>query len=548
MGKGPFFAVEEALRSGSAEDALSALKRCSPSAPPWETFLWLGRIEEKRGRFAEAEAALRKAAAADGKGFAELYRLLEDERFSAWRKARLADAARERGGLARLEAGLRASLGDAGRRAELVQLLLSRGRRRSAALELAASLRDPAKGDEAARVALLLELVDGGLYPAELERALLERVARALPADKLATEWPQVFSALMCAGRCEQAFRLGESVLDAFGRFEAPGQLMWPWWRKVRRAVAEDRFIDRELARMRAASRRGPHAHWYAYYRAILLSDASREQEKAMLEYARIKDLDAERYSWMLQSFVLVKLGVPDYPGAVSVSRDILSRAPSHWWVRCRMAEAYMAGGDVAQGLREFEEAGRTCGEALLAEVLTWHGEALLWLGEYGPALEKLDAAVARGAKTFVFGWRGAARFKAGEPARALEDLDRAVAHDPKDFEARGWRAEVLRTLGRLDEADADLEFVVRHGPKNYWIHINRALLRDARGDAAGMAADFGEMPQEMLSLLRRRLKLGGGALSRAAMLKILRSALESARGIRRWEKYVQPIWMERTP
>lgn len=509
---GPFSAVESALRSGRWAEALGALKRCSGAAPRWETFLWLGRIEEQRGRLARAEEAFRRAADADAKAAPELNRFLEDERHGAFRKALLAEAGRKRGGLSRFEARAREALAGGA-------------------------------------TAPLLGLIEAGRYPPSLERALLAAVSRAKPGDKLAAEWPQLFSALMCARRYPQAFRLGEAVLDAFGRLESPGQLMWPWWRMIRRAVAEDEFIDLELKRIRAAAARGGFPQWFAFYRAILLSDASRDQAKAMLEYERIKDLDADRYSWMLQSFVLVKLGVPDYPGAIAVSRDILSRAPSHWWVRCRMAEAYMAGGDAPQALREFDEAERTCGPGLLGEVLTWHGEVLLWLGEYDRALEKLDAAVALGAKTFVFGWRGAARFKSGDFAGALSDLDRAVALDPKDLEARGWRGEVYRVLGRADEALADVEHVIRHGPNNYWTFVNRALLRDGLGDEDGMAADVGRLPQDMLALLMTRLKIERKKrrLTRGQMRKLLTAALAWAKGIRRWETYVQPIWMERT-
>ncbi|MDD5305167.1 MAG: hypothetical protein PHS14_18870, partial [Elusimicrobia bacterium] len=218
--------------------------------------------------------------------------------------------------------------------------------------------------------------------------------------------------------------------------------------------------------------------------------------------------------------------------------------------VRCRMAEAYMAGGDVDTGLREFAEAERTCGPGLVGEVLTWHAEVLLWLGEYGRALEKLDAAVGLGAKTFVFGWRGAARFKSGDCAKALEDLDRAVELDCKDFEARGWRAETYRVMGRHAEALEDIKYVIRHGPRNYWTYMNRALLRDALGDEPGMAADLAQAPPEMLSFLKKKLNIGDkkDRLTRAQMRKILTSGLDWAKGIRRWEKYVQPIWMERLP
>lgn len=517
MAEGVFDAVAKALEAGACRDALAALKAASPSAPAWEALLWLGRIEEKRGRFPQAEEAFRRAAEKDAKAEPELRRFFQEEAFLARRKARL-------------------------------EGLLARGRGPAAARELAASLSAPGKEDEASLIAQLLLLVEAGLYPPALERALLGRLARAKPEDKLAREWPQVFSALMCAARYEAAFRLGEAVLDAFGRIEAPGQLMWPWWRTIRRAVAEDRFIDAELERIRKASAAGRHPHWFAYYRAILLSDASRGQEKAVLEYDALRDLDPARYSWMLQSFVLVKLGVPDYAGAIAISRRILDRSPGHWWVRCRMAEAYLASGDVAQGLRELDEAERTCETAQLGEVLTWHGEALLWLGEYARSLEKLDAAVALGAKTFVFGWRGAARLKSGDAAGALEDLDRAVAHDPKDFEAAVWRVEALRALGRRAEARAEADRVILQGPRNYWAHIGRALLRDELGDAEGMAGDFSLIPPDMLAFLTRKLGLEPrpGAPSRARMRRILSAALDWAGGIRRWEKYVQPIWMER--
>lgn len=515
MAEGPFGEVEARLRAGRVEEALSALARAS--GDEWERLLWLGRIEESRGRLEEAEAAFRRSAARDPKAAPELARLLEDEKHAAHREARLAKALRTTAGRRRVAAEVREGLAEA-----------------------------PVPG---APLETLILLIDGACLTGGLERALLDAVSRAADGDKLAGEWPQIFSALMCAGEYLPAFRLGEAVLDRFGRFESPGQLMWPWWRKLRRAVAEDRFISRELGRMRAAAKGGRFPHWFAYYRAILLSDASRNQEKALLELERIKGLDPERYSWMLQSFVLVKLGELDFPGAVAISRDILSRAPSHWWVRCRMAEAIMAGGDAAGGLREFEEAERTCPAGQLGEVLTWHGEVLLWLGEYARALEKLDAAVAAGAKTFVFGWRGAVRLKLGDHARALADLDAAVALDPKDFEARGWRAEAYRLLGRRAEALADIEHLVTRGPKNYWTYINRALLRDAAGDEAGMAADLEEAPAEMRALASKRLGIpAGGRPARLEMRLILTSLLDWAGGIRRWEKYVQPIWMERVP
>lgn len=582
MPKGPYSEVESLLSGGRVKEALSALKRsASGGAAPWEIHLWLGRIEERRGRPARAEAAYRKALAGDAKAAPELYRLLEElgrlddarevmaraaakalsgpaaglyalVEFSDFRRALLESAAAS-GSLDRVEACVRAALSGAappaGARSLLVEILLRRGRPEAAAAELAGAFRLGRRDDEGSRVDLLLRTLAEGRYDADLERAVLDGVARAEAGGKLASDWPQVFSALMCARRYASAFRLGEAVLDRFGRFESPGQLMWPWWRTIRRAVAEDEFVARELSLMQEASRGGEYPAWFAYYRAILLSDLGRDRQ-AMTVYAQLRALDSGRYSWMCQSFVLVKLGMLDYDGAVDVSRDILSREPSHWWVRCRMAEALLARGDTAEGLREFDLALKSCGPGLEREVLTWHGEVLLWLGEYEAALEKLDAAVALGAKTFVFGWRGAARLMLGRHAPALADLDRAVAHDPKDFEALSWRAEACRILGRREEASRDLETVVKHGPTSFWTHFNRGLLRDEAGDEAGMREDLATAPRETLDFLLKRLALPAApeTLTRAQMRKVMASGLQWAKGIRRWEKYVQPIWMKRLP
>ncbi|MDI7269617.1 MAG: hypothetical protein QME96_16640, partial [Myxococcota bacterium] len=289
-------------------------------------------------------------------------------------------------------------------------------------------------------------------------------------------------------------------------------------------------------------------SHWFAYYRAILLNYQGRNRE-ALQEFAHIGGLDPVRYSWMLQSFVLVKLATLDFEGAIAVCRDILRHAPSHWWVRCRMAEAYLAKGAPAAGLREFARAERAAAPEIRREVLTWHGEVLLWLGEYEQALAKLDKAIALGAKTFVYGWRGAARLKLGAHAPAIEDLDRAVELDAKDFEARVWRGEAYRLLGRHAEALADLDHVVRRGEESYWTYFNRALAKDSLGDAAGMDADFDRIPREVTSFIARRLGLrGDAALGRARKRKILTAGLEMAKGVRRWEGYVQSIWMRERP
>ncbi len=587
----PFAGIAPLVQAGRFKEAAAALKLSARAgARPWEAYIWLGRIEENRGRLGAAEAAFRRAlnaapasplprvelsrllekagrgeeaqevlraAAAQaageltvlsedllggegGKdGAGSLYSLME---FNLYRKVFL-DVIRKGEGLERIEKALRsvvACVPQAGARTLLAEVLIAQGRRRPAAAELAAAFSPGATGAETSRLEVLLALIDGGCYPPVLERAVLSAVAAARPEAKLLLEWPKLFSALMCARRYLAAFRLGEAMLDRTGGFSAPQHLMWPWWRRIARAVSEHAFLESELARIRAAGRSGRFPRWFAYYRAILLSDQGGDNKAAMAEYERIPELSSPRYSWMCQSFVLVKLGLLDFDGAVAVCRAVLSGAPSHWWVRCRMGEAYLAKGDRRLGLRQFEDAERADPESR-KEVLTWHGEVLLWLGEYGKSLEKLDAAVALGAKTFVFGWRGAARLLTGDAAGALADLDRAVALDPKDFEARAWRGEAHRLAGRTAEAAADLDLVVAGAPDVFWARFNRALLNDD----AGLAEDFAAIPAEVTSFVAGGLGLPSGRpLEPEEMRRVLRSGLERAKGIRRWERFVQCIWM----
>jgi tetratricopeptide (TPR) repeat protein len=179
--------------------------------------------------------------------------------------------------------------------------------------------------------------------------------------------------------------------------------------------------------------------------------------------------------------------------------------------------------------------------------VLTWNGEVLLWLGEYRRALRAFDAAVRMGAVTFVYGWRGAARLKLGDPHGALRDLDRALALDPKDLEAVVWRGETLRLLGRYDEACRDLDHFIAHHPSSAWGYLNRGLLLGARGDEAGMRDDFARLPSGIASLLRRRFRIPDGRNPDPAQLRrMMQAGLDLARGVRRWEAYVDRIWMRR--
>ncbi|HAZ08553.1 MAG TPA: hypothetical protein DCZ01_08555 [Elusimicrobia bacterium] len=584
--------IELLVLAGRHKEAALALRRSAAAGTSvLEVFIWLGRIAENRGRLEQAENVFRKAldvkpasplprvelsrflektgrsaeayevlketvAQAEGKlnllcdiilrgGFSEdagksLYALME---FNMYRRVFVERVIQNGENLDRIEAAMRAVLSvvpQPGARILLTEVLIARGRLKAAEEALIPAFGAGAEGAENSRIEALLELIALGRYAPAVERALLGCLARAGHSDKLVLEWPQIFSALMCARKYRAAFRLGEAMLDQLGGFQSPGQLMWPWWREIRRAVVEDRFIAEELRRIRAASKGGKFSRWFAYYRAILLGDSGCDEE-AMAEYESIEDSGSPRYSWMSQSCILVKLGMLDFDGAIAISRRILRHAPSHWWVRCRMAEAYLAKGDKEQALREFERARKVGDATVRREVLTWNGEIFLWLGEYKKALEMLDEAVALGAQTFIYGWRGATLWKLGRRDEALADLDLAVELDPKDFEARAWRGEVYRVMGRHDESIRDLDHVIASAPDNLWAYFNRALIRDGKG----LAADFSAIPREVTAFIGGELGLPrGSSFGPAEMRKILTAGLEMAKGIRRSESYVRRIWM----
>lgn len=537
-------------------------------APAAESASLLDRARsfENAGRPAEAEAALRPLAAravrvlprllvrlareASGEGGAPRSRYWTLLEFDPFRRAFLARLARRSGDLGRAVATMRTALdADPARNAVrtlLGDVLLVQGKRAAAERLVTDAFRRGRRGGEDSRFRLLLRVVDRGRYGRTLERSVLARMREVPPTDRLLVEWSQPYSALMCAGRYHAAFRVAEAVLDRLGRFESLPVLQWPWWRRVGRAVNEERFLVRELQRLRTAARAGRFPQWFAYYRAVLSGQLGRLDD-ALAELPRLATLEPARYSWMLQAFVPVHLERLDFRGVIAACRAILRHAPDQWWVRCRMAEAHLALGDRAEALRQLAQARVGADPRVLREVLTWHGEVLLWMGRYRAALRLLDRAIRLGATTFVYGWRGAARLKLGDAAGALEDLDRALELDAKDIEAYVWRGEAHRLAGRHAAALRDLDRFLESQPDCCWGLFNRALVRAGLGDDAGLAADLAAVPREVECAVRRRLGLPADRAPTAAEQRALATAaLELGRGVRRWERYLYPIWLGR--
>lgn len=472
--------------------------------PTWEAALERARLEEKKGRLEAAERSYRRALALNG-GFGSLEREL----------ARFLEA---RGRTREAESRLLRAL-ELGWPREEGERTLARLREKRSARALAAAGRF----DEAA--------------------AALAEAPATEEGDALA---PAVFSALLCARAYEAAFRFAEAMLRKSPQAPLCHKALWPWWHGAssRGSAEKDAFCAAELERVRRASATGRRGGWFAYLRGVLLLNLNRNAE-AMAEYALVRRLRAPRYALLRYPFVLCRLGMCDFAGAISEFRALLADAPGCWWFRCRMGEALMAAGEAAKGLAEFERAAREAPPADRPAVAAWHGGALLWAGEYRASLAKLDEALALGADLWVRCWRGGALLMLGRPARALADLDLALERDPQDLEAHLWRGEACRVLGRTGEALRALDRAVALDSSYAWAYFNRALARDDAGDAKGMAADCARIPADLLAAVRGPVRPGkGGAPGRAATRALLEEGLRRAKGVRRPEHFLNSIWM----
>ena len=352
----------------------------------------------------------------------------------------------------------------------------------------------------------------------------------------------ELFSGLLCAGRYDEAFKLGETLLDRFRRLPMPQNLLWPWWLRTKRETADARFLKAEWRRLGDAARSGRFPHWFAYCRGILLLKMGR-QRQSLAEYERIRRRNAARYDFMRQPFVVSRLacdeGSADW--VIETGRTLLRREPGLWELRCRMAEGLLARGDRGRGLAEFARAARSSEASARPAIQAWHGEALLWLGRYRAALGQLDAAVAAGAR-YARAWRGAVYVKLGR-RDALAELDEAQRLDAGDPEIPLWKGEACRVAGRFAGALEELGRAIRSG--FHWGLYNRALVWHDLGRMDAMGEDFASIPRKETDFLRGELGLPRRReLTVAQMRAILEAGLSRAKGVRRSEAFLRPLWM----
>jgi tetratricopeptide (TPR) repeat protein len=513
-------------------------------------YMTLGRILTGKGQLDEAESVYRRALR---RGCADKTQLSAAHEVLGRLHQRMGHPDEARDDFSRaVELDAKSSSPFSGLAAVLRTLGDAPGARK--ALEKALRLSPKRVEPRALKIQLLMD--DGEASSAITEARAVLASLDAIPSNQRVqciAALSDVLGALLCDGRYGEAARFGEALADDLMQRAPPsfliGFLLWPWARKVGRSVAEPRFCGEQQALIAAAEKAEGLDRWFVYWRCLLLI-AMGKHEEALRERGALACSPADRFSWMRLPFILCKLGQRDFADVIEDCRVVLQQRPDLWWARCRLAEATLAQGEFAAGRRELELAekiARSSGDAeSTRSVLTWHGEVLLWLGEYERALLKLDEAVRSGAAPFANGWRGAALLKLGRVQEAMDALDGALQQDPKDLEALLWRGEARRISGAREQALEDLDLSVIRMPSGHpWAHINRALVRHALQDDRGMSEDLAKVPPDMMGFFRAKCGFTRErVLTASETAAMLCAGLELAKGVRRPEAYVQSIWM----
>ncbi|MBR0651192.1 tetratricopeptide repeat protein [Roseomonas terrae] len=131
-------------------------------------------------------------------------------------------------------------------------------------------------------------------------------------------------------------------------------------------------------------------------------------------------------------------------------------------------------------------------GIAARAAVFGQSGEAWIAAGRPERAHAALSLALAlTPANPELLAERAMASLALNRPAEALTDLDQVVAAEPSFAEAWVIRASALRRLERLGPAAESVVHALRLEPDNVEALLERGIIRQAQGDAAGARADW---------------------------------------------------------
>ncbi|HNT97294.1 MAG TPA: hypothetical protein PKK31_03395 [Elusimicrobiales bacterium] len=488
----------------------------------------------------------------------------------------------------RVEALMRA--GDFPGAAALARDLLAAGVRSSPLLRAyAEALWGCGRFDEALRTAGLA----AGLRPAdpsaELVRAQLllasgRPAAARAAARNLRRQWPSNSAAIL-AGDLKR-YRLSADVPGLLGLFRArfaardyPGAFRLAEHLLNLRAPCGNEVVSvlaapvtgpgvlcparESAARLRALFRADipPELEiWRSYYLTYLASAPVLKPcgswkglyERAVGSWRALRPRDLRRYGWMLKEAGRKRLfsQPPDYRGARGALLRALASPPPEADAFGRLAEAELCLGRSGAAFGWLKKGLAAC-PGQEGELLAWRGELRLFLGDYGGALADLRAA-ARKKAFYAHTWLAIALMKTGRLDATLTAAGRAMRANPTDGEALLVRGEVRRLKKDRAGARADLLKALgwcapyRHA---LWAGLNLALLELEAGDARAAARALALAAREAgdngpaAALCRELLALSGEPAALRARVEELFAA---ARGLRRDEAYLFPVWRRR--
>ncbi|MCC6610757.1 MAG: PEP-CTERM system TPR-repeat protein PrsT [Burkholderiales bacterium] len=177
---------------------------------------------------------------------------------------------------------------------------------------------------------------------------------------------------------------------------------------------------------------------------------------------------------------------------ALGKHRELLERLPPAAVPQSQRPEllmtrgqAYGAIGDTASERRAYEDA-RALDRGYVPAILAL-AELDTRAGKRSDASKLIDEAMAIAPQDAgVWYFKGRLALGAGDVQAALDAFAKAIGIDPDHVDARIGRATLLMDLGRLDEAEPDVEYLRLHSPREPRAIYVRALSRAKRGDARG--------------------------------------------------------------
>ena len=124
-------------------------------------------------------------------------------------------------------------------------------------------------------------------------------------------------------------------------------------------------------------------------------------------------------------------------------------------------------------------------------------GDAYLCLGQYHDALKAYDNACNQGHNAVPRSGRAEVLKAMGRLEEALEEYDKAVQEFPRDVVPRSGRAEVLKAMGRLEEALEEYDKAVQEFPRDVVPRNGRAEVLKAMGRLEEALEEYDKAVQE---------------------------------------------------